>query len=110
MGTSRRNACKEYSRLTWHYKTKKARLKQEQTKVAVKAFEAVQKQLLSTPCYTPADPNYKSLQFNRYADDFVIGIIGPREDTERVKADIRDFLANTLKLTLSEKDQNHPFQ
>ena len=103
VGTSKRNACKEYSRLTWHYKTKKARLKQEQTKEAVKAFKAVQKQLLSTPYYTPADPNYKSLQFNRYADDFVVGIIGPREDAERVKADIRDFLANTLKLTLSEE-------
>ena len=69
----------------------------------MKAFKAVQKQLLSTLYYTPADPNYKNLQFNRYADDFVVGIIGSRKDAEQVKADIRDFLANTLKLTLSEE-------
>jgi len=43
------------------------------------------------------------LHFNRYADDFVVGIIGSRYDAECVKADIRDFLANTLKLTLSEE-------
>ena len=103
VGTSRRNANKEYSRLSWHYKTRKAYLKQEQTKEAVKAFKEVQKQLLSTPYYAPADPNYKNLQFNRYADDFVVGVIGSRKDAEQVKADIRDFLANTLKLTLSEE-------
>ena len=103
VGTSRRNASKEYSRLSWHYNTRKAYLRQEQTKEAVKAFKAVQKQLLSTLYYTPADPNYKNLQFNRYADDFVVGIIGSRKDAEQVKADIRDFLANTLKLTLSEE-------
>ena len=103
VGTSRRNASKEYSRLSWHYNTRKAYLRREQTKEAVKAFKAVQKQLLSTLYYTPADPNYKNLQFNRYADDFVVGIIGSRKDAEQVKADIRDFLANTLKLTLSEE-------
>lgn len=31
------------------------------------------------------------------------GIIGSRKDAEQVKANIRDFLANTLKLTLSEE-------
>lgn len=67
------------------------------------AFKAIQKELLATPYYNPCDPNYKSLQFNRYADDFAVGIIGSREDAERVKADIRDFLADTLKLTLSEE-------
>ena len=45
--------------------------------------------------HTPshANPSYKKLQFNRYADDFVAGIIGSCKDAERVKADIRDFLA-----------------
>lgn len=43
------------------------------------------------------------MQFNRYADDFVVGIIGSRKDAEEVRANIGKFLANTLKLTLSKE-------
>lgn len=103
IGSERRKANKTYSRLKWYYTTQKARLKQEQTKEAAKAFKKLQKQLLNTPSYTPADPNYKRLQFNRYADDFVVGVIGSHKDAEQIKADIREFLTNALKLTLSEE-------
>lgn len=103
VGVSKRTPYKVYSRISWHYRTRKEHLEQEHTKEAIKAFKEMQKLLLDTPYYTPADPDFKSLQFNRYADDFVVGIIGSRKDTERVKADIRDFLANSLKLTLSEE-------
>ncbi len=82
---------------------KKARLKQERTKESVADFKAIQKELLATPYLNPCDQGYKNLQFNRYADDFVVGIIGSRKDAERAKANIRDFLSNTLKLTLSEE-------
>jgi len=103
VGSERRTANKAYSRLKWHYTTQKAHLKQVRTKQAAKEFKEIQKQLLSTPSYTPADQNYKRLQFNRYADDFVVGIIGSRKDAEKIKTDIREFLANTLKLTLSDE-------
>lgn len=103
VGTRKRQPNKAYTRLRWHYGVQRTRLKQEQTKEAAVAFKAIQKELLATPYFNPCDPNYKNLQFNRYADDFVVGIIGSREDAERVKADIRDFLADTLKLTLSEE-------
>jgi hypothetical protein len=43
------------------------------------------------------------LQYCRYADDFIIGVIGSKEDAETIKSDIKDFLAETLKLTLSEE-------
>jgi len=46
-------------------------------------------------------PNYKRLKYNRYADDFVIGVIGPKEDAEKIKMDIGKFLSEQLKLTLS---------
>ncbi len=102
-GTCRRAPNKAYSQIAYQYKVQKECLGREHTKEAIKALKETQKRLLDTPYYTPADPNYKSLQFNRYADDFVVGIIGSRVDAERAKADIRDFLANTLKLTLSEE-------
>lgn len=39
----------------------------------------------------------------RYADDFLIGIIGSKEDAQQVKEDIANFLRKELKLTLSNE-------
>jgi len=44
----------------------------------------------------------KSLQYIRYADDFIIGLIGSKGDAEKVKADISEFLKEKLNLTLSD--------
>ena len=49
------------------------------------------------------DETYKRIQYVRYADDFIIGVIGSREDALQVKADVKRFLAERLKLTLSEE-------
>lgn len=103
VGTDRRKTSKEYERVRHQYRVQKELLKQLGTKEAVQAFKAIQRKRLKTPSRPPLDPSYKRLQFNRYADDFVVGIIGSRKDAEQTKADIRDFLANTLKLTLSEE-------
>jgi len=39
----------------------------------------------------------------RYADDFVVMCNGTREEAEAMKRDIQNFLANELKLTLSDE-------
>jgi len=70
---------------------------------AVAALKAAQQQRRDTHCHNAADPNYKRMQFNRYADDFVIGINGSKADAEKIKADARDFLREKLKLTLSDE-------
>lgn len=49
----------------------------------------------------PFDANYKSLQYIRYADDFIIGVIGSKEDAEAIKSDLANYLREKLKLTLS---------
>ena len=102
-GIGKRKVSKEYGRARRQYVRKKEELKLLQTHEAVAAFKDAQKNLLNTPYYVQADPEYKSLHFNRYADDFIVGIIGSRKDAEKIKTDIRDFLANTLKLTLSDE-------
>jgi group II intron reverse transcriptase/maturase len=51
----------------------------------------------------PFDENYKAMQYVRYADDFIISIIGSKNDAMQVKADISKFVSEKLKLTLSEK-------
>ena len=42
-----------------------------------------------------------SLQYIRYADDFIIGMIGNKADAEALKADLAIFLKEKLGLTLS---------
>jgi group II intron reverse transcriptase/maturase len=48
------------------------------------------------------DPNYKRLKYVRYADDFLIGIIGSKDDAKSIKEDIKNFLRNRLALELSD--------
>ena len=47
------------------------------------------------------DETYKNLQYVRYADDFIISIIGSKRDAEELKADLAVFLKEKLNLTLS---------
>ncbi|MBG9747812.1 maturase [Bacillus thuringiensis] len=51
----------------------------------------------------PMDTTYKRIQYVRYADDFLIGIIGNKDDAQQVKEDISEFLREELKLTLSDE-------
>lgn len=50
----------------------------------------------------PSDPGYRRLRYVRYADDFLLGFAGPKQEAEEIKAEIRTFLRDELKLELSE--------
>jgi group II intron reverse transcriptase/maturase len=51
----------------------------------------------------PFDRDFKRLYYVRYVDDFVVGVIGSREDAVELEKKIRTFLKNELKLTLSSE-------
>ncbi|MCA1064618.1 reverse transcriptase domain-containing protein (plasmid) [Rossellomorea sp. AcN35-11] len=51
----------------------------------------------------PMDSNYKRLQYVRYADDFIIGVIGNKQEAEEIKNKVADFLSNKLDLQLSKE-------
>lgn len=53
------------------------------------------------PPRDPFDPNYRRLRYCRYADDFLIGIIGSKQDAKEVMAKVRTFLTDSLKLDMS---------
>ncbi len=42
------------------------------------------------------------MHYLRYADDWLIGFIGPRSEAEEIKERLKEFLRDRLKLTLSE--------
>lgn len=54
------------------------------------------------PSLDPQDPNYRRLRYVRYADDWLIGFSGPRQEAEEIKHLMGNFLRENLKLELSE--------
>jgi group II intron reverse transcriptase/maturase len=47
------------------------------------------------------DPDYRRLRYIRYADDFLLGLTGPKEEAEEIKVRLEQFLSDNLKLELS---------
>jgi Type II intron maturase len=54
------------------------------------------------PSQDPCDPGYRRLRYVRYADDWLLGLSGPRHEAEEIKRQIGLFLREHLKLELSE--------
>jgi len=46
------------------------------------------------------DPRFRRLHYVRYADDFLVGIIGSKEECVKIKQDLSEFLKMELKLLL----------
>jgi len=82
--------------------TRKEKLvQQELTKT--KEFRDVVRQMRDMPSLDPSDENFIRIKYVRYADDWLIGVIGPKRVAEEIKVKIGEFLRNELKLTLSEE-------
>ncbi|GHO76399.1 maturase [Ktedonobacter sp. SOSP1-85] len=64
--------------------------------------ERLRRQMQQIPALDPTDPSYRRIRYARYADDWLIGFSGPREEAEEIKQQIGEFLRETLKLQLSE--------
>jgi group II intron reverse transcriptase/maturase len=71
--------------------------KKGQTEAAQKIKQQAQK----LPSTDPQDPHYRRLKYCRYADDFALAFVGPKEEAEAIKQQLRTFLLEELKLNLS---------
>ena len=76
-------------------------LSPEEQKKRAKILRQMQAEQRSLPPHPVQESSYKSLQYVRYADDFLIGVIGSKADAEQLKQDLTVFLRDKLKLTLS---------
>ena len=95
---------KRYSGKIWWLGTKLKVAENEETrKELIKAIKCVQKERLHLPSVDEMDEGYKRIKYVRYADDFIIGVIGSKADSEAIKEDIKNFLQEKLMLKLSEE-------
>jgi Reverse transcriptase (RNA-dependent DNA polymerase) len=69
----------------------------------IEEAEKVRKQAQRLPSMMTNDPDYRRLNYVRYADDFLLGFIGPKSEAEAIKQQLRVFLQEQLKLELSEE-------
>lgn len=72
-------------------------------KLIGKRIKAIDTKRAMIPSCDEMDSDYRRLKYVRYADDFLIGVIGSLEDCEQIKQDITEFLNDKLQLVLSEE-------
>lgn len=70
---------------------------------AIEQIRKLEKERVNIPHSNPMDENYRRLTYVRYADDFICGVIGSKDDARKIKEDIKKFLEEKLKLELSEE-------
>ncbi len=58
--------------------------------------------LRTMPSHDTHDPAYRRLRYTRYADDFLLGFAGPKNEADEIKARLGKFLQDNLKLELSD--------
>ncbi len=71
-----------------------------QRETLLQEYHELTKQMFKLPAKLCDD---KKIKYIRYADDFLIGVNGDRQDCEWIKARLAEFIGLTLKMELSEE-------
>lgn len=95
-GGSRRPRNREYDRLVALSNIHKKQGNLEKAK-------ALREQYLKMPSYVEDSPDYRRLRYVRYADDFLLGSIGPKSEAQEIKRKIAEYLNGNLHLELSSE-------
>lgn len=85
--------------LKTHWET----LNEEDKRNEIKKYKELRKKMLKTDFRDPMDLDYKRIQYVRYADDWLIGVIGSKSECIKLKEKITKFLWEELKLKLSQE-------
>ena len=64
-------------------------------------MKTIERAKLTIPYADVMNNSYRRIKYVRYADDFLIGVIGTKANCLRIKEDLACFLREKLKLTLS---------
>lgn len=86
-------------------RVKKLKNERDRQKIAALRMEIkkLHREMQQHPATLDMDRDFKRMRYVRYADDFLIGVIGSKEDCAKAKEDIKNFLRDKLKLELSDE-------
>ncbi|WP_256816084.1 reverse transcriptase domain-containing protein [Cytobacillus sp. Bac17] len=84
---------------------KKRKLSNDETRkeTLLKEIKQLEKEYRQMPSKDPMDKSFKRLKYFRYADDFIVSVIGDKEDAEYIKEKAKKYLADTMKLELNDE-------
>ena len=106
--TTKRKRLIEYKRLQYKVSDERkwlnenwSSLTKEKQREKLKSIRNKQKIVSSMNCTDPMDENFRRFNYVRYADDFLIGVIGSKKNAEDIKKDFANYLKSELKLELS---------
>ncbi|MGH3569904.1 MAG: hypothetical protein ACRDRH_28610, partial [Pseudonocardia sp.] len=91
-GTHRRRN-PEYERI--HSRMRRARARGDRAQA-----RDLRRRLRRLPSGDPQDPGFRRLRYTRYADDHLLGFIGPKAEAEAIKDQLERFLRDDLTLEL----------
>jgi len=76
---------------------------EEMRKRELLRYKLLQWMIMETRPMDDFDESFRRLKYCRYADDFVLGYIGSKEEAEGIMANIKNFLQDELLLEVSEE-------
>jgi group II intron reverse transcriptase/maturase len=88
-------------RINPEYQRIKLRRKRARRRGDQAAARDLARQMRALPSVDPMDPGYRRLRYCRYADDHILGFIGPKAGAEEIKAKLAVFLRDELGLVLN---------
>jgi group II intron reverse transcriptase/maturase len=100
----RRGKKRAGNREYWRICKRRKREKAEARKTGDWAeYKRQTQRMLSTPSTESQDTGFRRMYYCRYADDFLIGIIGSKEDAKETKLWLTEYLRSELGLELSSE-------
>jgi hypothetical protein len=108
---TRRKPNRRYKALDWRIRRLRRKIdalrangaEQTVTDLLLKQIKVIQQERAATPSLDPMDPTFRRLRYCRYADDFLIGIIGTKVEARQIMTGVQAFLNEQLNLAVSEE-------
>lgn len=94
---------KRHSKYIYKIRRRIKEVDPEKRNKITKEIRELQQQMRKLPAMDQYDKGYKRLKYVRYADDFLISIIGTKEEAQAIKERVGKFLKNELNLDLGEE-------
>lgn len=84
------------------YKRLSGRIERRRKKGLLEEARALELERRKLPAVDPEDPHFRRLKYVRYADDWLIGFIGPKAEAREIKEKVRVFLRDKLRLEMHD--------